>query len=447
MKKIWIWLSIVVVIVAVAVWRAKQTGVTLEVIQAVRAELRTYVEEQAVTELPQDYLIAMPIGGWLQPITLREGDSVKKEQIVAQLDTADLKDRVKQIELRIANLETKIRETEDNRLENNALIEVEATVKSFNETVQASEAKLEAAKAVSDFAESEVQRIRNLRQTGAAPENELREYEMQWRKAKAEYQSDFLELAALKTLQAVTYIGPKFIRDYIDRKSFKKQSYQKQSEEANAELEIAKRNLERARIKSDVDGVVLNRHQTRRQYLMAGTPLLTIGQLDDMEVIAEVLTQRATRIEPGDTVEVFGEAIVDGPIQGKVTRVYPAGFRKISSLGVEQQRVKVAVKLDQRPARLGIGFRVHVRIYYDEAKNALTLPRTTLFRGHDGHWQVMVVRDGVTELQTVTLGLMNDEQAQIIDGLSEDDHLVAQPSRDVTVGTKIKAITTEGNPS
>jgi HlyD family secretion protein len=439
MKKTWIVLLIVVVIVAFGFWRAGQTGVTLEVIQPIRADLRAVVQEQAVTELPQDYLIATPIGGWLQPITLREGDEVKKGQVVARLDTADLEDRVKQIEHRIASLETRIRETEDHRLENNALIEVEATVKSFDETVQAAEAKLQAAKAVSDFAESEVQRVRNLHQTGAAPEKELREYEMQWRKAKAEYQSDYLELAALKTLQAVSYIGPKFIHDYIDRKSFKMQTYRQQREEAAAELGIAKRNLQRAQIESDVDGVVLNRHQTRRQYLMAGTPLLTVGRLDDMEIIAEVLTQRATRIERGDPVDVFGEAIVDGPIQGKVARVYPAGFRKISSLGVEQQRVKVAVKLDQRPARLGVGFRVDVRIYYDEAEDALTLPRTALFRGENGRWQVMAVRDGVAEQQVVTLGLMNDERAQIMDGLSESDRVIARPSRDVTAGTKIKA--------
>ncbi len=75
--------------------------------------------------------------------------------------------------------------------------------------------------------------------------------------------------------------------------------------------------------------------------------------------LAEVLTQRATRIAAGDPVEVHGQAISDGPINGRVLRVCPAGFKKISSLGVEQQRVKVAVKLDRPPQRLGVGFRVY----------------------------------------------------------------------------------------
>jgi HlyD family secretion protein len=379
----------------------------------------------------------MPINGWLQPIELREGDAVGAGQVIARLDTADLRDRVVQAEKQIAVLETKIRETQDHRLEDNALVDAEATVKAIDETVQAAEAKLEAARAVMDFAKSEVERYQQLVETNAAADRERRQAETEYRKARAGFQSDGLELAALKTIAAVSYIGPKFIRDYKDRKSFKKETYEKQLEEAQAALEIEKRNLERAEIKSPVDGVVLERHQTRRQFLSAGTPLLTLGRLEDIEVTAEVLTERATRIKTGDPVEVFGEAIVNGPIGGQVLFVYPAGFKKISSLGVEQQRVKVAIKLGQRPERLGVGFRVYVRIFHDEADNALTLPRTALFRSEKGAWQVMLVQDGRTELRTVELGLMNDDLAQITNGLSEQDLVAAHPSREITAGMRV----------
>jgi HlyD family secretion protein len=439
MKKRWPYVLIIVVIVAaLLVWQRMRPAATVQVIRPRVQTIRAYVEEQAVTELPHDYLISMPISGWLQRIELREGDPVKADEVVARLDQHDLEDRVHQAEQRIAVLETKIAETEDHRLEENALVETEATVKAIDETVAAAEAKLEATKAILEFAESELARIKRVGETGAASPRELREAETEQRRANAEYKSDALELAALKTLAAVSYIGPKFIRDYIDRKNFKKDEYEKQLREATAELEIQKRNLARAEIRSPIYGVVLERHQTRRQYLTAGTPLLTIGRLDDMEVIAEVLTERATRISPGDPVEVSGEAIVAGPIGGRVSRVYPAGFKKISSLGVEQQRVKVAVKLDDRPERLGVAFRVHVRIFYDQAENALTLPRTALFRGEHGEWQVMAVVDGRTELRTIEVGIMNDEDAQILSGLTAVDQIVAHPSRDVTASMKVE---------
>lgn len=444
MKKRWLVIVLAVVLIAAyATWSATRPEAELEVFHARIQTLRAYVEEQAVTELPHDHLIAMPIAGWLQRIDLREGDAVTQDQVIARLETEDLTDRVRQAEQRIAVLEISARKTEDHRLENNALVETEATVKAFEETVQAAEAKLDAAQAVLDFAKSEVERLKKIAEADAAAERELREAETGWRKARADFQSDRLELAALKTLQAVSYIGPKFIRDYIDRKSFELDQTRQQLEEARTELAIEKRNLARAEIRCPVDGVVLERHQTRRQYLAAGTPLLTVGRLDDLDVIAEVLTQRASRIDPGDPVEIYGEAIPDGPLAGKVLRVYPAGFKKISSLGVEQQRVKVAIGLDQRPERLGVNFRVQVRIYYEQAENALTLPRTALFRGDDGGWQVMLVRDGVTRLQPVKIGLTNDEDAQIAEGLTAEDVVVARPSREISPGMRVETVPRE----
>ena len=327
------WLVIVLIVVGVAaftVWRSKQPDAVVTVIHPHVGTIRAYVEELAVTELPHDELIAMPISGWLERIELREGDAVGKGQVVARLETHDLIDRVGQAEQRLAVLESRIRENQDHRLEENALVEARAVVKAIDETVRASDAKLEASHAVTDFAKSELQRLKNVREADAAADREVREAETEWRRTEAEYRSDALELAALKTIAAVSYIGPKFITDYIDRKTFPLEVYNNQLAEARAELEIEKRNLARAEIKSTIDGVVLERHQTRRQYLAAGTPLLTLGRLEEMEVIAEVLTERATSIARDNPVDVFGEAVGDEPVPAKVSRVYPAGFKKIS---------------------------------------------------------------------------------------------------------------------
>ncbi|MEE8384491.1 MAG: HlyD family efflux transporter periplasmic adaptor subunit [Dehalococcoidia bacterium] len=440
MKKRWLIISgAVVLIAALWGWLAMRPDAVVEAVRPRIDTIRAFVDEQAITELAHDYLVSMPIGGWLQRIDLREGDPVKHGQVIARLETDDLEDRVKQARQQIAVLETQIRESSDHRLEDNMLVETEATVKAIDETVKAAEAKLDAALAVADFARSEAKRLATLRETNAAADRELREAQTSLRKAEAEYRGDQLELAALKTLAAVSYIGPKFIRDYKDRKSFQLEMYRRQLEEARAESQIQERNVGRAEITSPIDGVVLQRHQTRRQYLAAGTPLLTLGRLEDIEISAEVLTERATRISPGDPVEVFGEAILQGPVSGKVSRVYPAGFKKISSLGVEQQRVKVAIRLDERPERLGVEFRVQVRIYYDQVADALTLPRTALFRSRQGEWQLMLIEDGVTRLQTVKVGLMNDDQAEITYGLAEDDLVVARPSREITADLHVEA--------
>ena len=117
MRRPWLWIVIVVVLIsAFLMWRASRPAATVEVIQAKTQDIRAYVEERAVTELPHDHLISMPISGWLQRIDLREGDAVNASQVVAKLETDDLEDRVNQARQRIAVLDTDIKDTLDHRL-------------------------------------------------------------------------------------------------------------------------------------------------------------------------------------------------------------------------------------------------------------------------------------------------------------------------------------------
>jgi HlyD family secretion protein len=436
--KWWVMLIVLALIVAGSLWSAAQPDAMVQVVEPRVGTIEAYVEEQAVTQLPFDHLISMPIDGWLESIPLREGDAVRRGQVVAQLDTEDLRDRVIQAEQRIAVLETQIREARDDRLEENAKVQMDATVVAIDEMVEAAEARLEASAAVMQYNQEEVDRLSELSRGDAASQRELRLAQLELSRATSDYRGDALELAAMRTIAAVSYIGPKFVVDYIARKSFTLEQRRNELLEARTQRDIEQRNLDRAAIVSPIDGQVLERYETRRQFLTAGTPLLTIGRLDDMEVIADVLTERAVHIAPGDPVEIFGKALADGPVAGHVTRVYPAGFKKISSLGVEQQRVDVAIGFDQRPEQLGVGFRVYVRIIHDRADDALTLPRTCLFRAADGAWQVLVVDGDRLAIREVEVGLMNDDVVQITRGVEPRDRIVTKPSRELEADMRVR---------
>jgi HlyD family secretion protein len=165
-----------------------------------------------------------------------------------------------------------------------------------------------------------------------------------------------------------------------------------------------------------------------------------------------VLSQEVVRVKIGQPAEVFGPAIGDRPLRGKVKNIYPAGFTKVSSLGVEQQRVKVIVAFHEEDQRqlierratgewdLGVDYRVRVRIITDERSGALVIPRSALFRGAAGQWQVFVIRDGVARLQPIEVGLMNDEQVEVQSGVSADELLVLAPETNLTDGTKVKPV-------
>jgi HlyD family secretion protein len=190
---------------------------------------------------------------------------------------------------------------------------------------------------------------------------------------------------------------------------------------------------------------VLKRHVWNEKVMTAGEPLLDIGDLNNLEVTADILTAEAVRVQPGDRVEIFGEAIGDKPIEGIVRQVEPEAFQKMSSLGVEEQRVAVKIsfatgildKLKASGRTLGLRYQVRVRVITDEKKQVLRVPRTSLFRGIAGKWQLYRVEKGRAALANVEVGLMNDYEAEIIKGVKIGETVIVAPESSISDGTRV----------
>jgi multidrug efflux pump subunit AcrA (membrane-fusion protein) len=89
---------------------------------------------------------------------------------------------------------------------------------------------------------------------------------------------------------------------------------------------------------------------------------------------------------------------------------------------------------------LGVDYRVRVRVITADKGDALTVPRSVLFRGGDGKWQLYVIRDSRARLQPVDTGLMNDETAEITSGLKADEQVVLAPETSLRDGVRVKPI-------
>ena len=134
---------------------------------------------------------------------------------------------------------------------------------------------------------------------------------------------------------------------------------------------------------------MLRRLHESEAVVPAGEPLLEVGDPRDLEIVADFLSRDAVRIEAGMRV-VIDQWGGDAPLAGRVRRVEPAGFMKVSALGVEEQRVNVIADLDEVPATLGDGYRVQVRVVVWEAEDVLKVPVGSLFRNGEG-WAVFTV--------------------------------------------------------
>jgi HlyD family secretion protein len=195
-------------------------------------------------------------------------------------------------------------------------------------------------------------------------------------------------------------------------------------------------------VRAPIAGVVLSQLHESGGPVTASTPLLELGDPAQLEIVAELLSADAVRIAKGAAVEIAAWG-GDKPLQGRVRLVEPLGFRKISALGVEEQRVRVIIDLAGPQGdwqRLGHGYRVGMRIAQWAAPDVLQVPIGALFRQGDGWAAYTIDQDDRARLVRVTVGQMNADTAEVRTGLQTGQRVIVHPGAKVTDGLRVAAL-------
>lgn len=191
------------------------------------------------------------------------------------------------------------------------------------------------------------------------------------------------------------------------------------------------------RLLAPATGRVLRVLQESEAVVAAGTPLIQVSDPADLEVVADLLSTDAVRVEVGAPARIVDWG--GPPINGRVARIEPAGFPKVSALGIEELRVETIVDLTD-PAeqwrRLGHDFRVVVEVTIWQGEDVLTVPVGAMFRNGEG-WAVFAVRDGRARLARIEVGHSNASEAEILGGLAEGDRVILYPSDRIADGTRV----------
>jgi HlyD family secretion protein len=194
-------------------------------------------------------------------------------------------------------------------------------------------------------------------------------------------------------------------------------------------------------VKSPITGRILKVYEQSARVVMAGTPLLEVGDPADLEVVVEVLSRDGAAISSGTRIE-FDQWGGDQPLLGRVRLVEPAAFTKISALGVEEQRVNVVADLLTPPeARTNVGdnFRVEARIIVWEAGDTLKVPAGALFR-QGSQWATFVVESGRAHLRVLKVGRSSGTETQVLEGLKLGDEVIVYPGSRVRDGQRVRPI-------
>jgi len=373
-------------------WLLRAPPQRVEIGQATRGPLVVTVDEEGTTRVRQRYGVAAPISGRLVRIALDEGDVVAAGDVVVRIDPAPLDTR--------------------------ALEQARARRDSTRDVERLAIARVVQARAARAQAEREQARALRLAAEGtlSARDREAAELDLTSRSQElvaAEFAARAAAHEAEGAQAALLAAG---------------------GESGNGVPSLLD-------LHAPVSGRVLRVFEESERVVAVGTPLLEIGDPADLEIVVDLLSTDAVRVAPGAAVslEDWGGHV---PLRGRVQRIEPSGFTKISALGVEEQRVNVIVDFVERPPDgyvLGDGYRLEARIVVFEADDVLRMPASALFR-RAGRWHVFRVEEGRARLRSVEVGERSASEAEVKAGLEPEDALVLYPSDRVEEGVRIEPL-------
>ena len=191
-------------------------------------------------------------------------------------------------------------------------------------------------------------------------------------------------------------------------------------------------------ITAPATGVVLSVESISEHPVITGAPLLRIGDPAELEIVADLLSSDAVRLQPGAvaTVERWG-----GPstLSATLASIAPAAATKVSALGIDEQRLDAIFDITTPPAEragLGDGFTVFLRITEWRTEDALQVPLSALFK-RNGDWAVFTATEGIATEQIIRTGRQNAQFAEVLEGLEADDTVVTHPNDQLQSGGQI----------
>jgi HlyD family secretion protein len=192
-------------------------------------------------------------------------------------------------------------------------------------------------------------------------------------------------------------------------------------------------------VRSPESGVILKILREDEGPVEMGQPIMEIGNVRSIEIVIDVLSQDAVNIKSGNAIHIVRWG-GDQPLEARVRRVEPQAFVKISSLGVEERRVRVVADIVSPPEvweNLGDNFRLECRVVIHAERGALKVHTGALFREGES-WMVYRIIKGRATKTAVQLGRKSTLEAVVKSGLSEGDEVILYPGNAVQEGTKVK---------
>jgi HlyD family secretion protein len=373
-------------VAAISIPLFRPSPLRVEVVRVRRGPLRVTIDQEGETRTHDRFLIAAPVPGRLLRVELEEGDPVKTGAIVARLEPLPLNQRERE------ELMARIQSAEA------AKHQADARVAHAREDREQARRDRDRAESLAKDGVISVQALEQTRNADITLANELDAAIFNAQAAASEVLVAKAGLVSLRTPQG--QISPVI------------------------------------ELRSPVAGRVLRINEKSERVIPAGTRIIELGDPAQLEVVADVLSTDAVKIQPGDPVLLEGWG-GDHAIRARVRLIEPAGFTKVSALGVEEKRVNIIADFVDSPGPLRDGYRVEAQVVIWEGTNVLQVPSSAVFRRGET-WTTFIVESGHAQWRPIEIGHLGEFATEILDGLKEGDTVIVHPPNELNAGSRIQ---------
>ncbi len=224
----------------------------------------------------------------------------------------------------------------------------------------------------------------------------------------------------------------------LDRARYQLDLAKVRLERARVQLATARDQLGYTKIKSPIDGVVIQRNIEPGEMVTAGItatvngePQLTIAQLDRLLLELNMNQVDVARVKIGQTATVALDAYRDTPIEGEVTSIAAAAHRDASK-GIDVFKIEVTIDPSRWDMDIKPGMTAEVKIHVGTYEDVLKVPVETVFEEDGQHYLYVVKPDPenpkaqVKEKVAVTLGHRGTREVEIVEGLEPGQRIYAK---------------------
>jgi HlyD family secretion protein len=379
---------VVAVVVGLLVMAFRPVPMLVDSAVVERGTVTATFDAEGRTRVIDRYLLTAPILAQAQRLMFQPGDVVYVGQTLVALDPVAAP-----------------------ALDARSLAAAQAQIAAAEARVQGARALADAAGDVSRQAASEFARLQQLGERGLVSKDQVERADTERRRAEREAMSA----------------------------RFQRATAEHELEAARAVLQHGGRADAPLAVQAPITGVVLRRAFESARTVQPGEALLEIGDPGALEVEVEVLSADAVRLREGMAV-LLTRWGGEGHLDGRVRRIEPSAFTKISALGVEEQRVLVYVDIvapREQWARLGDAYRVNARFVLAAVEDASRVPQSALFR-HGQGLAVFRIENGRARLATVEVGLRGGLWAEVRAGLADGEQVIVHPDRELADGDRVR---------